>query len=168
MSQTVPTIKTQYEQQLTGRITEKLLEEFKLEANATNNGADGPGVKVEVGDQFYKELAEFEGLSIETINKVHALDGRFMDIVQQAFGEAVISDQKAVGSLTNVYEFQNTLRERKFRFSAFRSMDIDDNDTYMFVEPASVRFIDVTREPVIRAEVNARLEALYRNAMQSI
>lgn len=165
MAQTVPTIKTQYEQQLTSRITEKLLEDFKLETNATNYGGDA-GVKVEVGDQFYKELAEFEGLSIETINKVHALDNHFMDIAQQAFGDAVINDQQAVGNLTNVYQFQNTLQQRKFNFVASRGLDDDDHDIQMIVDPARMLVVNETREPTIRAEVNARLEALYREAMQ--
>lgn len=166
--------------ELTERFTRLLVDAFNHENNVRK---DPYGEHLEVicdmGLQLYKELAETEGLDLETVNKVHKLDNRFVDVGTQVFANAVLEHQQNyVGdNQVDVYIATSSgLAYKDFIFSATRKFDLtvnpdtdaQDTLTRELVLSPVVEKHRISRDWFIIDEANEALEALYQAGLESV
>lgn len=166
--------------ELTERFTRLLIDAFNHEDNNFKDPHQAfVRVSCDMGGQLYKELAEIEGLDLETINKVHKLDNRFVDVGSQVFADAVVEHQQNYVGDNQVDAYSviaSGLACKDFVFSAYRKFDLDVNlDTGApdeipreMVLGQVVEKHRISRDWSIIEEANTKLEALYQAGLESV
>lgn len=146
------------------QMTQTLVEGFNNPANYT-----APGVLVVLEDEFYKQVAGAMGVDMETANKVHSVDQAYAIAVQEAFGDAVVEHQKTFEHANSVDEYvcATRLQYRNVDVEARRAQ-VDDHEFHQIIGNVKTEVYDTDALSDIRHASNAQLEALYRNAMQSV
>lgn len=108
--------------QVIADLTQTLTEGFKT---ATDNIREGL-IYIELDSTHYQQLNE-DGLSMETINKVHQLDRNFANSLQTAFGNAALNTVENKPSLiedANFFAVKAKVGVTEFEVSLGTGLDV--------------------------------------------
>lgn len=154
---------TTKENDATQVLANQLVEAFNDESNRTHQG-----VLVVLEDEHYKNIAAELGLDMETVNRVHGADQAYAVQLQDAFGRAVLEHQKTFRSSSTIDEYlvKTRLQCRNVDIEAHRTQ-VDDHEMIR-TGLVETQVYDNGLLDELQSDANAKLEALYRNAMQSI